>query len=229
MTKTSSSTAKPDAPVEEKPSEDPKAARRRVMTDARRALVLDAARTAFFELGMEKTSIREIARRAGYTPGALYSYFPSKEAVYGALLSESLDRLNEAVAAAHAETGDATSADTVRSKAGAFFDFYRRNPRDLDLGFYLFQGMQPRGLTPLLNESLNERLRDSLRPSQDALQAMGMSGPRALAEITALFAHAVGLLMLSHTGRIRMFQQDSQALFNAYLDQLVLRATAAEQ
>lgn len=228
MIRTSSPPTKPGAPAKKTP-EDSKATRKRVMTDARRALVLDAARAAFFELGMEKTSIREIARRAGYTPGALYSYFASKEAVYGALLSESLNRLNEEVTAAHTATGGEAPGLTVRSTASAFFDFYRRNPRDLDLGFYLFQGMQPRGLTPALNESLNARLRDSLRPAQDALQAMGMSEPRALAEITALFAHAVGLLVLSHTGRIRMFQQDSQALFNAYLDQLVQRAAASER
>ncbi|HWK70546.1 MAG TPA: TetR/AcrR family transcriptional regulator [Burkholderiaceae bacterium] len=195
------------------------------MTDARRALVLDAARATFFELGIEKTSIREIAQRAGYTPGALYSYFTSKEAVYGALLGESLERLNEEVAAARA-ANDKDPAEAVQVKASAFFDFYRRNPRDLDLGFYLFQGMQPRGLTPSLNESLNARLRDSLRPTQDALCAMGMSEQLALAEVTALFAHTVGLLMLSHTGRIRMFKQGSQELFKTYLDQLVKRAAA---
>jgi hypothetical protein len=86
--------------------------------------------------------------------------------------------------------------------------------------------MQPRGLTPALNEALNARLRDSLRPTQDALCAMGMSEQQALAEVTALFAHTVGLLMLSHTGRIRMFKQGSQELFKIYLDHLVERAAA---
>ena len=48
-----------------------------------------------------------------------------------------------------------------------------------------------------------------------------------MAEVTALFAHTVGLLVLSHTGRIRMFKQASQDLFDAYLRQLVARATGA--
>src|SRR4051794_21115848 len=68
-------------------------ARQKAMTDQRRALILDAARAAFFELGLDRTSIREIAQRAGYTPGAIYSYFANKEEVYGALLGESLERL----------------------------------------------------------------------------------------------------------------------------------------
>jgi hypothetical protein len=45
--------------------------------------------------------------------------------------------------------------------------------------------------------------------------------------VTALFAHTVGLLLLSHTGRIRMFRQQSQALFDRYLDALIARASIA--
>jgi len=201
---------------------DPRDRRNQALADVRRELVLNAARSAFFELGMEKASIREIAHRAGYTPGAIYSYFASKEEVYGALLGESLDRLNERVAKACAGT---EGAHAVRAAASAFFDFYRENPRDLDLGFYLFQGMKPRGLTPPLNEALNARLRESLQPTRLGLESLGMSAAAALREVTALFAHIVGLLVLSHTGRIRMFKQASQDLFNAYVDQLLGRAT----
>jgi AcrR family transcriptional regulator len=208
----------------EKTTEVARQARHQALADVRRELILDAARSAFFELGMEKTSIREIAHRAGYTPGAIYSYFASKEALYGALLGESLDRLNALVGQACKDR--APGADCLRAAARAFFDFYRENPRDLDLGFYLFQGMKPRGLTPELNETLNARLRDALQPSQDALQQLGMTAPKALEEVTALFAHTVGLLVLSHTGRIRMFRQASQNLFDTYLAQLVSRAEA---
>jgi len=209
-------------------AEHPRDARQRVLVDARRALVLDAARAAFLELGLDKTSIREIARRAGYTPGAIYSYFSSKEELYAALLGESLNRLNDRVEMARAACGEPGAA-LVMATARAFFEFYRENPRDLDLGFYLFQGMQPRGLTPALNEKLNARLRDALRPTQDALEALGMSPEEALAEVTALFAHIVGLLTLSHTGRIRMFGQVSPALFDTYLDRLVATAAALER
>ncbi|GAB3654479.1 hypothetical protein GCM10028813_26770 [Ramlibacter alkalitolerans] len=193
------------------------------MTDQRRAHILDAARAAFFELGLDGTSIREIAQRAGYTPGAIYSYFASKEEVYAALLGESLQRLNAHVAAARDGTA-ASGAALVRATAKAFFDFYRENPRDLDLGFYVFQGLQPRGLTPQLNEALNRQLRSALQPTEDALAGLGMRPELALQEVTALFAHCVGLLVLSHTGRIRMFNQGSQELFDAYLEQMVARA-----
>lgn len=198
-------------------------ARLKSMSDARRMLILDAARAAFFELGLDGASIREIAQRAGYTPGAIYSYFASKEEVYAALLGESLERLNAQVESARDASGS-RRAERVRATANAFFDFYRENPRDLDLGFYVFQGLQPRGLTPVLNEALNQRLRAALQPTEEALVALGMPADVALQEVTALFAHCVGLLVLSHTGRIRMFNQASQDLFDRYLDQLVGRA-----
>jgi AcrR family transcriptional regulator len=199
---------------------DARDARQRAVADARRALVLEAARASFLELGLEGASLREIARRAGYTPGALYSYFASKEEVYAALLGESLERLNEAVAAA----GGAVPAERLRGSACAFFAFYRDHPRDLELGFYLFGGLRPRGLTPELDEALNARLRDALEPARGALLALGLGPAEAQAETTALFAQAAGLLLLTHTGRIRMFGQEPAALFDRYLEALLARA-----
>ena len=198
-----------------------KTERQQAMTDVRRALVLDAARAVFEKLGIEGASIREIARAAGYTPGAIYFYYDSKEAIYGALLAESLERLNEKVA--QAGTGALDPAAQLEAKASAWFDFYADNPRELDLGFYLVQGMRPRGLNANLNEQLNGLLHDALQPCEAALQALGLTGEAALRETTALFAHGVGLLLLKHTGRIRMFGQDATLLFDAYVIGLLER------
>lgn len=195
--------------------------RQAAQSDSRRALVLEAARSVFAEKGVEGASIREIAKRAAYTPGAIYSYFESKEAIYAALLAESLERLNQEVASARPHKPQPHGV--LMAKAQAWFGFYARNPRDLDLGFYLVHGLAPRGLTGELNQQLNSRLHDALLPGEQALQAMGLSPEAALRENTALFAHGVGLLLLQHTGRIRMFGQAPEQLFQAYLDHLVVR------
>jgi AcrR family transcriptional regulator len=204
-----------------------KAQRQQALNDSRRAHMLDAARTVFEKLGIEGASIREIARQAGYTAGAIYSYFENKEAIYGALLAESLERLNAAVGSAGepgSETEGAKSpAEMLDAKASAWFGFFAANPRDLDLGFYLVQGMRPRGLTAALNYQLNDRLHDALRPCEAALQAMGLNAEDALRENTSLFAHGVGLLLMQHTGRIRMFGQDATLLFEDYVIGLVER------
>ena len=198
--------------------------RQQTLIDSRRALVLDAARAVFAEKGIEGASVREIAKRAGYTPGAIYSYFDSKEAIYAALLEESLERLNAAVDAARepkAQPGEPGRMLAV--KAQAWFGFFAQNPRDLDLGFYVVQGLSPRGLTKGLNQQQGSRLYEALRPCEDALQALGLDADAALRENTALFAHGMGLLLLQHTGRIRMFGQSAQELFEAYVDNLLRR------
>lgn len=44
-----------------------------------RAAILEAAVDLFYRNGYQATSVRDIVERAGYTKGALYHYFPSKE------------------------------------------------------------------------------------------------------------------------------------------------------
>lgn len=204
-----------------------KAQRQQFNADARRARLLDAARAVFAEAGIEGASVREIAKKAGYTPGAIYSYFESKEAIYGALLGESLERLNATVA--QARNFKNRPDRTLQARAQAWFGFYLDNPRDLDLGFYLVQGMKPRGLTPELDGQLNDRLHDALRPCEAALLDLGLSPAAALRESTALFAHGVGLLLLQHTGRIRMFKQAAEDLFGRYLAELVARCQSGSE
>lgn len=218
-----STTARKPGPRKSVAPADARAVRESALNQARRALILDAARSAFFELGLDGASLREIAKRAGYTPGAIYSYFANLEEIYGALLGESLQRLNQAVEAATGPDERASAGDLLRAKAGAFYVFYRDNPKELDLGFYLFDGMKPRGLTPELNHELNERLMAALRPAQAQLEALGLSTAEAVVETSALFAQIVGILVLNNTGRIRLFRQSPDRLFERYLESLIAR------
>lgn len=53
-----------------------------------RARLLEAARELFIDRGYGGTSLRDIAAAAGYSQGAFYSNFPSKEALLLELLKE---------------------------------------------------------------------------------------------------------------------------------------------
>jgi AcrR family transcriptional regulator len=59
--------------------------------DAREAL-LDAALEVFAERGYREATVDAIAERAGFSKGALYWHFKSKEELLSALLDERLDR-----------------------------------------------------------------------------------------------------------------------------------------
>jgi AcrR family transcriptional regulator len=52
------------------------------------AKILDAAQQIFSEQGFEKTQLEEVAARAGYTRGAIYAHYSSKEDVFLALMEQ---------------------------------------------------------------------------------------------------------------------------------------------
>lgn len=193
--------------------------RLRAVNELKRQMILDAARRVFEKDGLLGASMRAIAAEAGYGASALYNHYGSKEEIYGDLLLQSLDRLNDAV---HSDSNGSTSPRRrIERHALAFYDFYLDNPRELDLGFYYFQEMRPLGLTPELNDRLNTRLREALSGVEQGLVELGLGAAEAVQETTALFGHCVGLLLLSHTGRIRMFGQDGRKLFAAYVKKLI--------
>ena len=77
---------------------------RPLRADARRnrSLVLEAARATFAAEGSD-ASLDEIARRAGVGAGTVYRHFPTKEALFEAVV---LDRIGELIDEAHALSDD---------------------------------------------------------------------------------------------------------------------------
>ena len=71
----------------------------------KRELIREAAKRVFLARGLSAASVREIALQAGYTTGAIYFHYASKEEIYADVLSASLSALHEAVSAAAAARG----------------------------------------------------------------------------------------------------------------------------
>jgi AcrR family transcriptional regulator len=191
--------------------------RRQAVSEHKRALILDAARKVFEQEGLDGASLRAIAAEAGYTPAALYFHFDSKEAIYAEVLRASIARLQEEVERAVTKTR--TPVEKLRAAAMAFFSFYAENPRDLDLGFYLFRGgMKPHGLGKERDQQLNAALASALQSISDAAEELGAKKEEARMLTVDTFAHAAGLLLLAHTGRIRMFGASARDLTARYVD-----------
>ncbi|HEX2134873.1 MAG TPA: helix-turn-helix domain-containing protein [Microvirga sp.] len=199
-----------------------RAGRTQAVKELKRTLILDAARRIFEEEGLDGASLRAIAAEAGYTPAALYFHFDSKEAIYAEVLQDSLCSLGDAIGQAAARAR--TPAERLRAAALAFFRFYAENPRDLDLGFYLFRGgMKPKGLGRERDEQLNAALAAALRPIGEAAEALGASRDDANLLVVDAFAHAAGLLLLAHTGRMRVFGASAPELMARYVDDRIAR------
>jgi AcrR family transcriptional regulator len=194
-----------------------KSGRQKAVSELKRGLILDAARKVFEAEGLEGASLRAIAAAAGYTPAALYFHFESKEAIYAEVLRGSLVNLGQVVTRAIGRAK--TPADRLRAAATAFFRYYADNPRDLDLGFYLFRGgMKPHGLGRERDEMLNAALESALRPIADAARSLGARREDAKWLMVDTFAHAAGLLLLAHTGRMRMFGASAPNLMERFIE-----------
>jgi len=199
--------------------------RQKAVSELKRSLIMDAARQVFESEGLDGASLRAIATAAGYTPAALYFHFESKEAIYAEVLCESLTDLSKAIARAVARAR--TPADRLRAAALAFFRYYADNPRDLDLGFYLFRGgMKPHGLGKERADMLNAALESAMQPIADAAQALDARREEPRALMADIFAHAARLLLLAHTGRIRMFGASAPNLMERFVEGVVLTLTA---
>lgn len=95
----------------------PLAGGKRLRADARRnrQRVLEAAEAAFAAEGIS-VPIDEIARRAGVGPGTVYRHFPTKEALFAAIVLGRIDRLVE----------EARARLEGLDPGAAFFDFLAR-------------------------------------------------------------------------------------------------------
>lgn len=66
----------------------------------RRAQIMAAARRCFVRNGFHASSMQDLVAEAGMSSGALYRYFPSKEAVIEAIAADNLDQVVAVLAGA---------------------------------------------------------------------------------------------------------------------------------
>jgi TetR/AcrR family transcriptional regulator len=196
------------------PSPTPRTDRNERLSALRRQIVLDAAQRVFERDGLEKTTIRAIAKEAGCTTGAIYPWFAGKETIYGVLLDESLQRLHAHLAGAAASgPPEAAARDAIR----AFFGYYAERRTDFSLGMYLFQGLGPRGLGREMDEKLNARLRQCIDLIGLALaRTKSWDAQTVLVEQMNVFTYLMGLLLLLHTHRLKSLGQQADALLDDY-------------
>lgn len=68
--------------------------------DARRSEILDAAIVCFSRDGLHCTTMQDIVRQSGLSPGAIYNYFKSKEEIIAAIATRRQEKEREHVASA---------------------------------------------------------------------------------------------------------------------------------
>jgi AcrR family transcriptional regulator len=102
------------------PADDQAPARQRLSADDRRSAIIDAARKLFGRNGFHATGTSEIAAAAGCSEPVIYKHFASKQALFVAVLEDSVLYMRTRFAQAAEGEGDLFDAYLrfVRSLAG---------------------------------------------------------------------------------------------------------------
>lgn len=188
----------------------------------KRELIRHAAAQVFAAHGIEGASMREIARTAGYTTGAIYTYFASKEDLYAEVLRDSLESLLTEVR----DAADAASEHRAAAALRGLWTFYDTRRADFELGFYLYGGARPVGLTRELDRELNARLDRVIDVIGHGLVADGIVVPaRAHRAAVAEAVWVFGLLLMAKTGRLRSLGEDAATQLDDHLHTLTTKDT----
>jgi AcrR family transcriptional regulator len=170
--------------------------------------ILEAARAAFDQGGMEAVSLRDIARAVGITPMAIYRHYANKQALIDALV---LDALGEWSARAQAVPRDSPRLWFERM-GEAFLDFALETPRRFEAAFLtptnvarrypddFLAGRSPAGVLYLefLGHAKSQGLIGDLEPIEIMITIAGLSQ---------------GLITLYRAGRVAGGEAAFRALF----------------
>lgn len=187
-----------------------------------RDLILDAARKIVVESGVSSLSMRAVARDIGYSPAALYEYFPSKAILCQALFFEGADGLSGKIRSTlESMQLDTGARQAMRQMGIAYRDFALEN-RELYLLVFT---------NPVVEFVPDEHHRQAASGGYDLLvEAMRrgvQSGemPSVDPDIAALACWAVvhGYVMLEMLGYIDGAPElEGDVTFNALLDHVAL-------
>lgn len=193
--------------------------RQQRLGDERRQQLLDTAWTLWQEAGAPGFNMRQLAHRAGYTAGALYAYFPGRDAILSALQQRVIEELGGMVNAVKAPRADRASRvrRDVRSPDSAGVVLARSLFIDRSLAWWGCLAADPQRLQLVLHGGhglpetegqgsgsasiLLARLADALQPCLDALHASGLPPDTAQQVHDEVLAYGLGLLVLQGPDR----------------------------
>jgi len=182
----------------------PTTLRREREREARRQMILDAAKIVFAERGFLNATMEEIARGCELAVGTLYRYFQSKEEMYVSLLFEAMEMFRQAIETARGS--GAPPPDQLRAVWRFFYDFYREQPEYYRAFMFLHNEGLRDAISPDVIKEINHRAGMNFRLVAEIVQAGVDAGmyrrdlnTQGVADV--LWALLMGLVQLIETRR----------------------------
>jgi len=167
----------------------------KVRTQERRDLIIAAAAVLFQEVGFERASMNEIAKRLGGSKATLYGYFPSKEALFVEVVkSVATGHLSDAAARLAAHDWDNLPLNQVLTRFGERMLFVLTNDRNALAVYRMVMGEAGRSNIGMLfyeagpsdcNDVLATWMRQAMERGELKVADPYMRGAQFLALMTA--------------------------------------------
>ena len=136
---------------------------RKTPVQARAAITVGAISEATIQIllkhGIDRLTTTRVAERAGVSVGTLYQYYPNKQALLFAVLSDHLDHVASTVEAACEQAHGTPLADMIRTVVERFVDA-KMQRTDVSLALYQFAADVG---GPALGKRLRQRSRNALK------------------------------------------------------------------
>lgn len=189
----------------------PKIAQDRIASNQRR--IEAAALKLFTRQGFHGTNIREIAEEIGVSTGAIYTYYPSKEAIFASLVRGYRARIDAWRRGVCANLKNPVSRHDLKSFAGEILKLVSRNPEYLLLLYIDLVEFQNQHFTETFHdvpEQFRRMLGPRLRRSKQHASWKGPDPAFVLASAYLYFFTYAGVERLYHGNR-HLGMSDEQA------------------
>jgi TetR/AcrR family transcriptional regulator, transcriptional repressor of aconitase len=161
----------------------------RAALDERRAHILRAAERCFAKSGFRSTTIADVKAEAGVSTGAIYTYFPNKEAMIRAILEEARDaRRRQLETAMAGGTGSVAQALVLLEWTTGIFNARGQHEARLNVNLWAEALRNPRVGT-LAQGALREATEAASSVVAASLEAAGLTG--------AMDAETAGSLLIA--------------------------------
>jgi RND family efflux transporter MFP subunit len=192
-----------------------------------RRAILDAALELFIADGYTQVSIRNIAAKVEYSPGAIYSYFPSKDEIFFALAEEGFRAIGERQ---FAGSPSDDPLDDVRAVAWRLYEFSKDHPQYFALVF--LDRRVPRVSKEFERFSFISEMRSRALAQVERCVEHGIFPPTTDPEVALrlLFAPVIGIAALRVSNRMQP-DVDADALVRDAIETTLsgIRAGAPKQ
>ena len=159
--------------------------------ERRVAELLEAAAVEFAEAGYDAATMKAIAKRAGASIGAVYQYFPNKEAIIGALRTRYVNEMEEQ----WIKLEEATAGLSVRERTQSFIEVMMRFMEDHPAYVTILDAPADSRRDKKTRDRLRERLANVFRArrsavSQELAYRVASVSLQLIKSMNALYAEA---------------------------------------